>query len=533
MPWTRTTTPRPTPVGAALGASAPRTTWPAPLEAGRRRPQHTHHPAAQTARTTRTTARQPPKLHHPHHPATRTTPHHRTTVHPATPSPPTRRPHAHPAPPSQSHQPRSAPPSSPASLLAACGSDDDKTDSTANGRPATATGRSPSPWASSARSASRNPGSTPRTRRRTRTSRSARTPCRRRRSTGLALQTRLGGGGDLDDIQGIEVGRIVDVATNQSDKWLDLNQFGAQTQTGDYLPWKTKAATSKDGKVVAMGTDVGPMAICYRTDLFQQAGLPTDRAELAKRWSTWDGYLEVGRQFAANAPEGSAFMDSVTGMYNAMIGQQPTSYYDAGGKLIYDTNPSVKNAFDTAARAAQDKLSAKLVQFQTDWDQAFAKGGFATISCPSWMIGYIKEKSGDGMGGKWDVAQAPGATGNWGGAYLAIPKGAKHAKEAYDLLQWLTAPEQQKTVFEKRGSFPSRTSAISQVSGTTDPYFNNAPIGQIFGQAAQAMPVQTLGVRDNDIKVSIQNALNSVEAQGVKPDDAWKDAKASVKAALG
>ncbi|MGA4541587.1 ABC transporter substrate-binding protein [Uniformispora flossi] len=348
-----------------------------------------------------------------------------------------------------------------------------------------------------------------------------------------ALQTRLGGGGDLDDIQGIEVGRIVDVATNQSDKWLDLNQFGAQTQTGDYLPWKTKAATTKDGKVVGMGTDVGPMAICYRTDLFQQAGLPTDRAELAKRWSTWDGYLEVGRQFAANAPKGSAFMDSVTGMYNAMIGQQPTSYYDAGGKLIYDTNPSVKNAFDTASRAAQDKLSAKLVQFQTDWDQAFAKGGFATISCPSWMIGYIKEKSGDGMGGKWDVAQAPGATGNWGGAYLAIPKGAKHAKEAYDLLQWLTAPEQQKTLFEKRGSFPSRTSAISQVSGTTDPYFNNAPIGQIFGQAAQAMPVQTLGVRDNDIKVSIQNALNSVEAQGVKPDDAWKDAKASVKAALG
>jgi hypothetical protein len=33
--------------------------------------------------------------------------------------------------------------------------------------------------------------------------------------------------------------------------------------------------------------------------------------------------------------------------------------------------------------------------------------------------------------------------------------------------------------------------------------------------------------------VSIQNALNAVEAQGVKPDDAWKDAKASVKAALG
>ncbi|NUU23472.1 MAG: extracellular solute-binding protein, partial [Streptomycetaceae bacterium] len=273
--------------------------------------------------------------------------------------------------------------------------------------------------------------------------------------------------------------------------------------------------------------------ICYRTDLFQQAGLPTDRNELAQKWSTWDGYLDVGRQFAAKAPKGSAYMDSVTGMYNAMIGQQQTFYYDASGKLIYDTNPAVRGAFDLAAKAAQDGLSAKLVQFQTDWDQAFAKGGFATVSCPSWMIGYIKEKAGDATQGKWDVAAAPGATGNWGGSYLAIPKGAKHAKEAYDLLSWLTAKEQQQKLFEKRGSFPSRTAAISAVASTTDPYFTNAPIGQIFSQAAQKMPVQTLGVRDNDIKVSIQNALNSVEAQGVKPDDAWKDAKASVKAALG
>lgn len=348
-----------------------------------------------------------------------------------------------------------------------------------------------------------------------------------------ALQTRLGGGGDLDDIQGIEVGRIVDVVQNQSDKWLDLNTLGAQTQTAEYLEWKAKAATTADGKVLGLGTDIGPMAICYRTDLFQQAGLPTARDQLAQQWATWEGYLDVGRRFAANAPKGTSYMDSVTGMYNAMIGQQQSFYYDASGKLIYDSNPSVRAAFDLAAKAAEDKLSAKLVQFQTDWDQAFSKGGFATISCPSWMIGYIKEKAGDGMSGKWDVAAAPGATGNWGGSYLAIPKNAKHPKEAYDLLQWLTAKEQQVKLFEKRGAFPSRSTAISQVANTTDPYFTNAPIGQIFSQAAQTMPVQTLGVRDNDIKVAIQNALNSVEAQGRKPGDAWNDAKASVKAALG
>ncbi len=42
--------------------------------------------------------------------------------------------------------------------------------------------------------------------------------------------------------------------------------------------------------------------MCYRTDLFEQAGLPTDREELAKKWATWDGYLDLGKQYKAKAP---------------------------------------------------------------------------------------------------------------------------------------------------------------------------------------------------------------------------------------
>ena len=52
--------------------------------------------------------------------------------------------------------------------------------------------------------------------------------------------------------------------------------------------WKGTAARTADGKVLGAGTDIGPEAICYRTDLFKAAGLPTDRTELAAKWSTWD-----------------------------------------------------------------------------------------------------------------------------------------------------------------------------------------------------------------------------------------------------
>ncbi|MFB7829880.1 ABC transporter substrate-binding protein, partial [Streptomyces hydrogenans] len=114
-----------------------------------------------------------------------------------------------------------------------------------------------------------------------------------------SLQTRLAGGGGLADVQGIEVGRIASVTQQQADRFEDLRKYGADGLKDQFADAKWAAATGKGGEVLGLGTDVGPEAMCYRTDLFKQAGLPTDRAELAEKWSTWDGYLELGKQYKA------------------------------------------------------------------------------------------------------------------------------------------------------------------------------------------------------------------------------------------
>ncbi len=269
-----------------------------------------------------------------------------------------------------------------------------------------------------------------------------------------SLQTRLAGGGGLADVQGVEVGRIASVTQQQADKFQDLKEFGADKLKGEFAEAKWQAATTEDGKILGLGTDVGPEAMCYRTDLFQQAGLPTDREELAKKWSTWEGYLELGKEYKKKAPAKSAWLDSVGSLYAIMIGQEKERYYDASGELIYDKNPAVKKAWDTSVAAAEADLSAKLDQWSPQWNQAFAAGSFATIPCPAWMLGYVKGQAGDAGKGKWDIAKLPGGAGNWGGSYLSIPRAAKHKKEAYQLIEWLTAPEQQAKVFQKQGNFP-------------------------------------------------------------------------------
>ncbi|MCX5394817.1 extracellular solute-binding protein [Streptomyces sp. NBC_00094] len=348
-----------------------------------------------------------------------------------------------------------------------------------------------------------------------------------------SLQTRLAGGGGLADVQGIEVGRIASVTQLQADKFEDLKKYGADTLKGQFAEAKWAAATGKNGEVLGLGTDVGPEAMCYRKDLFEKAGLPTDREELSKRWATWDGYLELGKQYKAKAPAKSAWLDSIGSLYSIMIGQEEERYYDASGKLIWEDNPALRAAWDHSVAASDSGLSAELDQWSPQWNQAFAAGSFATIPCPAWMLGYIKGQAGESGKGKWDVAALPGGAGNWGGSYLAVPRAAQHKKEAYELVAWLTAPEQQVRLFEKQGNFPSSTGAIEKVAAAKDPYFSNAPIGRIFGDAAKAAPVQVLGVHDQNIAQQITNALSEVERKGTAPEKAWENARKGVANTLG
>jgi cellobiose transport system substrate-binding protein len=150
------------------------------------------------------------------------------------------------------------------------------------------------------------------------------------------------------------------------------------------------------------------------------------------------------------------------------------------------------------------------------------------------MIGYIKGKAGDAGAGKWNVTTLPGGSGgNWGGSFLAIPATSQHKNEAAELISWLTAPEQQKKVFESAGNFPSTTGGIQMVAGATDSYFNGAPIGKIFTTSAEAAPVQILGPEDGVVKNAMVQSLLSVETSGTSPADAWSAAASKISNQVG
>ncbi|WP_326750943.1 ABC transporter substrate-binding protein [Streptomyces hirsutus] len=349
-----------------------------------------------------------------------------------------------------------------------------------------------------------------------------------------ALQTRLAAGKGLKDIQGIEIGRAKEITETQSDKFVD---FSGVPGTDHFLPWKDSQISTEDGKVLGLGTDIGPMAVCYRKDYFEQAGLPTDREEVAKLWEgDWQKYVEAGRTFKKGFKGGDvSYMDAASGLFNAMVYGYPEQYYDDKGELIYDKNPVVKEAWNLAADAADDGLTAKLRQFQPGWDPGLANGTFATAVCPAWMLSHISEKAGEANKGKWDVAKAPKGA-NWGGSFLGVVEQSPVKEEAKKLVAWLTAPEQQAHIFKEIGNIPSSEEALKsdQVKDAKSEYFSDAPIGQIFGAAAQEIPdKQVLGRKDGTIKDTFSQGLTLIEQQDTPRDEAWKTTAERIEKAVG
>lgn len=348
------------------------------------------------------------------------------------------------------------------------------------------------------------------------------------------LVARLATGSGANDVEAIEEGYIAQFKA-QPDKFVNLLDLGAGDLADTWLDWKWQQSLSADGKTqIGLGTDVGGLAMCYRRDLFDRAGLPTGRDEVSKLWPTWQDYLATGAKFTAEGPEGVAWYDGSGNFYNAILGQAETGVYDRQDNLVVESNPAVKDAWDLAIRGIDDKLTARLAPFSPEWNTGFQKGGFATIACPAWMMGYIQDQAKNSSG-KWDIATIPGGSGNWGGSFLTVPKQSRHAKEAYELIRYLTAPEQQAYIFKQTGNLPSTPELYDdpQIVGFSNPFFSDAPVGKIFTDAARNLEPQYQGPKAGDVRSAIGNGLVRVEQRKQRPDQAWRQVLSDVARLAG
>lgn len=326
---------------------------------------------------------------------------------------------------------------------------------------------------------------------------------------------KLGKGG-LADVEAVEVDWFTEMM-----KYSDLVVPVPDDLKGRWLDWKEAAATDADGNLVAYGTDMGPQSICYRADLFEAAGLPTDREEVAELFPTWDAFFQVGADYVEKT--GTPFIDSTNSVLQGLVNQLELAYEDPDGTIIASENPDIRAAYDEVVDRAIP-ISAFAGQWSDDWYAAMAGGEFAAMLCPPWMHGIIAGEAPDVAG--WDIANAfPEGGGNWGGSYLVVPADGKNTEAAQQLADWLTAPENQIKAFENAGTFPSQIEAQDSeaVTSYTNEYFNGAPTGQIGIDRANAITVSTYKGADYfKYHDALQNAITRVFDGLEDKETAWE-----------
>ncbi len=188
--------------------------------------------------------------------------------------------------------------------------------------------------------------------------------------------------------------------------------------------------------------------MCYRRDLFEKAGLPTDRDEVSALWPTWEDFIATGEKFQDGIGDDDVhFVDSATNTYNSILMQSGRRHLLRHRRQPGHRQPTRRSrtAWDTVARRWSTPASAPSCKsFSNEWNAGFKNGTFATVACPAWMTGYIEEQAGDGerrQVGHRHRCPAAAATG----AARSSPcrPTSEHQDLAIELAQFLTSADGQ------------------------------------------------------------------------------------------
>lgn len=332
------------------------------------------------------------------------------------------------------------------------------------------------------------------------------------------------------DIAAIEVG-YSSLFKSVANKFVDLREYGAGDLEADFLDWRWAQGVDLDGRVFGIPTDVGPMAVCYRADLFEAAGLPSQRDEVSALWPTWEDFISTGEEYVAAT--GNSFISSTGYIWNAVKNQSDEKFYSAdGSSLVYETNPQIKRAWDLSVAATP--IAANIGDWTADWNAGMNNGAYAAITCPAWMMGYIQGQAPD-LSGLWDVASLPEGGGNWGGSQLVVPARAKYPAEAAAFIKYVLSAEKQLELFKSSGQLPSIVSAYSDPSvlAFENEYFNNAPIGKIFAEGVATLQPIYEGPKERVIDSEFGSALGRVANGEQTSKEAYDSAIEAIKRDVG
>ncbi|EJT01047.1 extracellular solute-binding protein [Rhizobium sp. CCGE 510] len=268
------------------------------------------------------------------------------------------------------------------------------------------------------------------------------------------------GGDGLPDIVSIENFEAEIFWSRFPDCFANLKELGYTSEIQAKFPDFKRTELEVGDVAYAMPWDSGPVAVFYRRDLYEKAGVDPSTI------STWDDFIAAGKKISAANPGvvmAQADFNGDSEWFRMIANEQGCGYYSTDGQNITINQPACVASLQ---KVKEMKDAGTLTA--ANWDekiQANTAGKSASQLYGGWYEGTVRSTSPD-LKGKWGVYKMPSLTAdgphaaNLGGSSLAISATSANKEAAWKFVNYaLGTNEGQITMLKEFGLVPSLLSA--------------------------------------------------------------------------
>lgn len=277
-----------------------------------------------------------------------------------------------------------------------------------------------------------------------------------------------------------------------------------------FSPWMTR------GRIFGIPHDVHPVALAYRADIVEAAGIDVNEIE------TWEDFYRVMRPLVKDL-DGDGKADRYPmNMWYSSIGHIEVLILQAGGGFFdQDLQPIIDSQVNAHVIATVISWMVGPDRIAVDAPPFVASGNFLRLEgrvvcelMADWMVGVWKVDL-QPLSGKLKLMPLPAwekggrRTGVMGGTMLGIAKVSDSPEEAWAFAKHLYLDPELATELYRSNSIisPVREFWNLPVYDEPDPYFCNQPSGRIFVNMAPDVPTRTSSPFNNLAMARVQKAV--------------------------
>ncbi len=301
------------------------------------------------------------------------------------------------------------------------------------------------------------------------------------------LITQLSAGQGVPDIFSLQIRDVQSFIEKFDGQLADItSKFESDGLKDKFLPAAIKMV-SRDNKIFAFPWDIGPVALYYRADMFEKAGVTE------KDFETYDGYIDAGKKLQKIFPD--VYMTDRLQLFPILFNQLGGSYVKNG--KININSPEAKKAYELMRKMQKEKILLN----QSDWGGrivAMNNSKIASVIFPIWYAGTFTTQLSD-QKGKWKITEIPAfekdgnRRANLGGSSLALSAQSKYQDEAYDFVKFALTTTKGEDVMISYGLFPAYTPYYQEANFKADnPYFG-MDINGYFAKLTEGIPNMEYG----------------------------------------